>query len=243
MRRGHRVDQWWAAAGWPRLAEAVSRGSDAASTSSGRLPRLHGMAPLHSPAGPAVLSTSLPIPPNHPRAHTTDPTEYFERFPATAILASSDNLLPTNPIGDSGLEQPPAIHSAMNIGGRPRAARAAAACSAAGSAPPRPLARAVHASCAAPTPAGLLFFRHGAPTTAFIDAWQQRLDADDKVEGRWRGDVAPLVQHAGTGHRAQGGASLCCLASTSPRPAPPCPARPARRPGTRTCSIGWGTRG
>ncbi len=29
--------------------------------------------------------------------------------------------------------------------------------------------------------AGLLFFRHGANTTRFIDVWQQRLDADSKV--------------------------------------------------------------
>jgi hypothetical protein len=30
-------------------------------------------------------------------------------------------------------------------------------------------------------PAGLLFFRHGKNTTHFIDAWQAKLDADDKV--------------------------------------------------------------
>ncbi|KAI3429380.1 hypothetical protein D9Q98_005475 [Chlorella vulgaris] len=45
-----------------------------------------------------------------------DPTEYFERWPAADILASSDALTPTNPEGDEGLEQLEAIHSAMNIG-------------------------------------------------------------------------------------------------------------------------------
>ena len=32
-----------------------------------------------------------------------------------------------------------------------------------------------------PVPAGLLFFRHGKNTTHFIDAWQAKLDADEKV--------------------------------------------------------------
>ena len=45
-----------------------------------------------------------------------DPTEYFGRYPAAHILASSDNVVPTNPQRDEGLEQPHAIHSAMNIG-------------------------------------------------------------------------------------------------------------------------------
>lgn len=47
----------------------------------------------------------------------TDPTEYFERYPTAHILASSDDLSPSNPKGDDGLEQVDAIHSAMNIGG------------------------------------------------------------------------------------------------------------------------------
>lgn len=46
-----------------------------------------------------------------------DPTEYFERYPTAHILASSDDLSPSNPKGDDGLEQIDAIHSAMNIGG------------------------------------------------------------------------------------------------------------------------------
>lgn len=33
-------------------------------------------------------------------------------------------------------------------------------------------------------PAGLLFFRHGKNTTHFIDAWQKRLDSDEKVGGQ-----------------------------------------------------------
>ncbi|PSC68170.1 glycosyltransferase family 77 [Micractinium conductrix] len=45
-----------------------------------------------------------------------DPTEYFERFPEADILASSDDLDPSNQPGDDGLEQLDAIHSAMNIG-------------------------------------------------------------------------------------------------------------------------------
>lgn len=45
-----------------------------------------------------------------------DPTEYFERYGAADILASSDSLDPTNPPGDDGLDQIEAIHSAMNIG-------------------------------------------------------------------------------------------------------------------------------
>jgi hypothetical protein len=72
-----------------------------------------------------------------------DPTDYFERYPTAHILASSDDLSPSNPKGDDGLEQVDAIHSAMNI--------------------------------------GLLFFRHGANTTRFIDEWQKRLDADSKA--------------------------------------------------------------
>jgi hypothetical protein len=47
-----------------------------------------------------------------------DPTEYFERFPQADILASSDDLAPSNPRGTDDLEELEAIHSAMNIGGR-----------------------------------------------------------------------------------------------------------------------------
>jgi hypothetical protein len=46
-----------------------------------------------------------------------DPTKYFERYPDADILASSDDLTPSNPKGDDGLEQLESIHSAMNIGG------------------------------------------------------------------------------------------------------------------------------
>jgi hypothetical protein len=46
-----------------------------------------------------------------------DPTSYFEQYPAADILASSDQLLPTIKPSDTGLEDPHAVHSALNIGG------------------------------------------------------------------------------------------------------------------------------
>jgi hypothetical protein len=45
-----------------------------------------------------------------------DPTDYFNRFPAADILASSDHMAPTLAVADDGLELPEAVHSAMNIG-------------------------------------------------------------------------------------------------------------------------------
>lgn len=41
---------------------------------------------------------------------------------------------------------------------------------------------------------GLLFFRHGKNTTHFIDAWQKRLDSDDKA---WDQNVFNWVAHEG----------------------------------------------
>ena len=41
-----------------------------------------------------------------------------------------------------------------------------------------------------PIHAGLLFFRHGRNTTAFIDAWQRRLDADEKARAGGRAGQA-----------------------------------------------------
>lgn len=74
----------------------------------------------HNPAllPPKQLPVACPIA-LHPHSPAlTDPTEYFERYPTAHILASSDDLSPSNPKGDDGLEQTDAIHSAMNIGGR-----------------------------------------------------------------------------------------------------------------------------
>lgn len=45
-----------------------------------------------------------------------DPTEYFNSYPAADILASSDQLHPTQPPGDDGLEDWSAVFSPMNIG-------------------------------------------------------------------------------------------------------------------------------
>ena len=60
-----------------------------------------------------LVPTPLPLP------SCADPTSYFEQFPEADILASSDQLMPTTKPGDTGLEDPHAIHSALNIGGPP----------------------------------------------------------------------------------------------------------------------------
>jgi hypothetical protein len=66
-------------------------------------------------------SQCVPPPPPPPASPfppwRADPTKYFERYPDADILASSDDLTPSNPKGDDGLEQLESIHSAMNIGG------------------------------------------------------------------------------------------------------------------------------
>lgn len=76
----------------------------------GSRPRLAAHLPPHSLYRPLYRSCTAPC--------TADPTEYFERFPQASILASSDDLSPSNPPGDDGLEQLDSIHSAMNIGAR-----------------------------------------------------------------------------------------------------------------------------
>lgn len=58
-------------------------------------------------------NAALPIPVPCP----TDPTPYFQQFPQADILASSDQLVPSIEPGDTGLELPGAVHSALNIGG------------------------------------------------------------------------------------------------------------------------------
>lgn len=114
-------------------------------------------------AGPPRLTARPPLSRSivPPLYRPADPTEYFERYPQASILASSDDLSPSNPPGDDGLEQLDSIHSAMNI--------------------------------------GLLFFRHGPNLTRFIDAWQQQLDADDKVG--WSERVCLRVFDAAAGGR------------------------------------------
>ena len=57
-----------------------------------------------------------PTPPPRTIPPAADPTQYFALYPEAHILASSDQLAPTNPPGDPGLEQLDAIHAAMNIG-------------------------------------------------------------------------------------------------------------------------------
>lgn len=75
---------------------------------------LTALSALLSICALSTLSHLVCCPPT--RLHA-DPTEYFERYPTAHILASSDDLSPSNPKGDDGLEQVDAIHSAMNIGG------------------------------------------------------------------------------------------------------------------------------
>eukprot|EP00887_Chlorella_sp_A99_P003129 scaffold9.g3129.t1 len=76
-----------------------------------RAPSRPHASPATHPRPQSTLSrSSLPRPPS------PDPTKYFARFPEADILASSDQLAPTIPPGDEGLEEPEAIHSAMNIG-------------------------------------------------------------------------------------------------------------------------------